>query len=58
MIGSGAYGLVCGFVDTNTNKKVAIKKNFNVFDDVNDGRRIYREMILLDLLNHDNIIKL
>ena len=46
-IGSGAYGVVVSAVDTNTNKKYAIKKVLNAFEDLIDAKRILREIKLL-----------
>ena len=58
MMGGGAYGVVCSAMDTKRNKKVAIKKIGNAFEDLIDAKRIYREIKLLKFIKHPNIIKL
>jgi len=57
-IGSGAYGVVCAAWDRRYNKKVAIKKCTNAFDDTVDAKRILREIKLLAHFRHDNIVSL
>ena len=57
-IGFGAYGLVCSAKDTVKNEYVAIKKIPKIFDDLVDGKRVLREMKLLRMLRHPNIVKL
>jgi serine/threonine protein kinase len=57
-VGSGAYGIVASCQDTELNRKVAIKKIPNAFEDLVDAKRIYREIMLLKFLDHDNIIRL
>lgn len=49
-LGRGAYGMVCGAVDETTNERVAIKCISRVFEELVDGRRIWREMVVLRLL--------
>ena len=46
-VGTGAYGVVCSALDRQTNRKVAIKKITNAFDDLVDAKRILREVKLL-----------
>lgn len=55
-IGAGAYGVVASALNKQTNKKVAIKKVINAFEDVIDAKRILREIKLLRFLSHENII--
>lgn len=55
-IGYGAYGVVCSALDKKTNKKVAIKKVHNAFQDLIDAKRIVREIKLLQFFDHDDII--
>ena len=57
-IGIGSYSIVCSCDDKKESRNVAIKKISNAFDDINDARRIFREMKLLRYFNHDNIIPL
>ena len=58
VLGVGAYGVVIEALDTRTNKKVAIKKNKNIFADLEDSKRLYREMRLLQHFEHQNVINL
>ena len=55
-IGIGSYSIVCSCYDKKENRNVAIKKITNAFDNLQDARRIYREMKMLRFFNHDNII--
>jgi serine/threonine protein kinase len=55
-IGYGAYGLVCSAKDTEKSRNVAIKKIPKIFDDLVDGKRILREIKLLQYLNHENVL--
>ena len=57
-LGQGAYGVVCSCLDKDTNKKVAIKKIPNAFEDLIDAKRIVREIKLLHFFKHKNIIAL
>ena len=57
-LGQGAYGVVCACLDTSNNKKVAIKKIPNAFEDLVDAKRIVREIKLLRFFNHINIVNL
>jgi len=54
-LGRGAYGVVCSAIDKARDKKVAIKKIVNAFDDLVDGKRILREVKLLRHFNHENV---
>jgi len=58
LIGSGSYGFVAEFLDTQTNQVVAIKKVHRVFDDLVDCKRILREIALLNRLSHKHIVKI
>lgn len=55
-IGKGAYGVVCSALDRETNKKVAIKKITNAFENIIDAKRTLRELVLLRCLKHDNVV--
>lgn len=57
-IGKGAYGIVCSARNAETNEKIAIKKIINAFENQTDARRTLREIKLLRLFAHDNIIAL
>lgn len=57
--GKGAYGVVFKAVDKKTHEVVALKKNFDAFQNSTDAQRTYREIMLLQELNgHENIIRL
>lgn len=58
LIGKGSYGVVAAAVDTHTGERVAIKKINNVFENVSDAARILREIKLLRLLRHPNIVQI
>ncbi|XP_073251241.1 stress-activated protein kinase JNK-like isoform X3 [Porites lutea] len=58
IIGSGAQGMVCSALDTVTNEKVAIKKLCRPFQNVTHAKRAFRELVLLKMVNHKNIIGL
>lgn len=53
-IGYGAYGLVCSA--TEGKEKRAIKKCHKVFRDVGDAKRVLREIKLLKMLKHENLL--
>lgn len=55
-VGKGAYGVVCSAREVETNRKVAIKKIVNVFENVVDAKRTLREIKLLRHLRHENVI--
>ncbi|KAG5496745.1 hypothetical protein JIQ42_03578 [Leishmania sp. Namibia] len=61
VIGHGAYGVVCAALDDRTFQEVAIKRVSRVFEDLIDGRRIWREILLLRILKEcgcRNILRL
>lgn len=57
-MGGGAYGIVAKALDTRTDTQVAIKKIKGVFHNLEDAKRILREMKLMTELHHPNIVKL
>eukprot|EP00898_Chlorokybus_atmophyticus_P004953 jgi/Chlat1/5459/Chrsp36S05421 len=57
VIGKGSYGVVCSAIDNQTGEKVAIKKINDVFEHVSDAMRILREIKLLRLLRHPDIVE-
>ncbi|KAJ7960678.1 Mitogen-activated protein kinase [Quillaja saponaria] len=58
VIGKGSYGVVCSAIDTHTNEKVAIKKIHDIFEHISDAARILREIKLLRLLRHPDIVEI
>ncbi|AQK97124.1 mitogen-activated protein kinase 8-like isoform X2 [Zea mays] len=58
VIGKGSYGVVCSAVDQHTGDKVAIKKIHNIFEHLSDAARILREIKLLRLLRHPDIVEI
>ncbi|CAL5215330.1 unnamed protein product [Lathyrus oleraceus] len=58
IIGKGSYGVVCSAIDIHTGEKVAIKKIHDVFEHVSDATRILREIKLLRLLRHPDIVEI
>uniref|UniRef100_K3Z2P2 Protein kinase domain-containing protein n=1 Tax=Setaria italica TaxID=4555 RepID=K3Z2P2_SETIT len=58
VIGKGSYGLVCSANDKHTGEKVAIKKIHNIFEHISDAARILREIKLLRLLRHPDIVEI
>lgn len=58
VIGKGSYGIVGSAIDTHTGEKVAIKKINDVFEHVSDATRILREIKLLRLLKHPDIVQI
>ncbi|KAE9597495.1 hypothetical protein Lal_00029973 [Lupinus albus] len=58
VVGKGSYGVVGSAVDTHTGEKVAIKKINDVFEHVSDATRILREIKLLRLLRHPDIVEI
>ncbi|KAF0693978.1 Aste57867_15106 [Aphanomyces stellatus] len=58
VLGKGSYGQVAEAYDTLKNKRVAIKKINNVFDQEVDCKRLYREIYILRHLRHPEVITL
>ncbi|XP_019057146.1 PREDICTED: mitogen-activated protein kinase 17-like [Tarenaya hassleriana] len=58
VVGKGSYGVVASAVCPQTRRKVAIKKMTNVFDHVSDAIRILREIKLLRLLRHPDVVQI
>ena len=56
VVGQGAYGIVCAAKDERTGAKVAIKKIGRAFEHSTYTRRTLREIRLLRLLKHENLI--
>ncbi|CAN0871605.1 Mitogen-activated protein kinase 17 [Linum grandiflorum] len=58
VVGKGSYGIVASAIDTHTGDRVAIKKMNNIFEHVSDATRILREIKLLRLLRHPDIVEI
>ncbi|CAH9118441.1 unnamed protein product [Cuscuta epithymum] len=58
VVGKGSYGVVAAAIDTHTGEKVAIKKISDVFEHVSEATRIMREIKLLRLLRHPDIVEI
>ncbi|KAG6489004.1 mitogen-activated protein kinase 10-like [Zingiber officinale] len=58
VIGKGSYGVVCSAIDIHTGEKVAIKKIHDIFEHISDAVRILREIKLLRLLRHPDIVEI
>ncbi|GMP76930.1 hypothetical protein CsSME_00033394 [Camellia sinensis var. sinensis] len=58
VIGKGSYGVVCSAYDSHLGEKVAIKKINDIFEHVSDATRILREIKLLRLLRHPDIVEI
>ncbi|KAK3442618.1 hypothetical protein EUGRSUZ_B02905 [Eucalyptus grandis] len=58
VIGKGSYGIVASAIDTHSGERVAIKKINNVLEHVSDAIRILREIKLLRLLKHPDIVEI
>ena len=57
-LGAGAYGVVCAAEDLQTLETVAIKKCKKIFQSRTLAKRTLRELRLLRLLRHDNVIQI
>ncbi|CAL6056921.1 Mitogen-activated_protein kinase [Hexamita inflata] len=57
-VGKGAYGVVWKAINRKTNEIVALKKIFSAFQNDTDAQRTFREIMFLQELNHENVIRL
>ncbi|CAG9318191.1 unnamed protein product [Blepharisma stoltei] len=57
-VGSGAYGVVVSARDTVSGELVAIKKIEKAFEHSTFTKRTLRELIILRLLEHENVIRI
>lgn len=55
-LGQGSYGMVVQALDKDTGEKVAIKKCSSLFKYPEDGKRILREIKIMQIMNHRNIL--
>eukprot|EP00999_Lentomonas_sp_LEN2_P002121 NODE_334_length_1615_cov_121.293011_g302_i0.p1 GENE.NODE_334_length_1615_cov_121.293011_g302_i0~~NODE_334_length_1615_cov_121.293011_g302_i0.p1 ORF type:complete len:415 (-),score=89.35 NODE_334_length_1615_cov_121.293011_g302_i0:254-1498(-) len=57
-LGSGSYGMVVSARDSETDEKVAIKRCANVFKHTEDGKRVLREIKMMSMLEHRNVLQI
>lgn len=57
-LGKGAYGIVWRCKDRKTQEILALKKIFDAFQDASDSQKTYREIMLLQLIDHENVVKI
>ena len=57
-LGAGAYGIVCASHDVNENNMYAIKKMKKIFLSRTLAKRTLRELRLLRILKHENVVTL
>lgn len=54
-LGSGGYGVVCSAQDLVSGQSVAMKRVQNVFTKAIEGKRLLRELKLLQFCKHENV---
>ncbi|KAI6177534.1 Mitogen-activated protein kinase [Aphelenchoides bicaudatus] len=57
-IGYGAFGVVWSVTDPRSQKRVALKKMPNVFQNLASCKRVFREIQMLASFRHDNVLGL
>nr|CDS28241.1 serine:threonine protein kinase NLK [Hymenolepis microstoma] len=57
-LGYGAFGVVWSVIDPRDGRKVALKRIPRVFHNPITAKRVYREVKMLSMLRHDNIVTL
>ncbi|CAK87643.1 unnamed protein product (macronuclear) [Paramecium tetraurelia] len=57
-MGKGAYGVVWKAIDRKTKQIVALKKVFDAFHNATDAQRTFREVMFLQEMAHDNVIRM
>ena len=57
-LGKGAYGIVWKATDKKTGSMVALKKIFDAFQNATDAQRTFREVVFLEQMDHENIVRL
>ena len=58
LLGCGSFGAVCKALDTRTGRIVALKRVPDALQTVDAARRVLREVVVLNRLDHPNIIKI
>ncbi|ESL06647.1 mitogen-activated protein kinase 3 [Trypanosoma rangeli SC58] len=56
ILGTGAYGIACCCLNEETKEKVSIKKCRDVFRDLEDGKRVLREIAMMRFFQHENLL--
>nr|CCC92130.1 putative mitogen-activated protein kinase 3 [Trypanosoma congolense IL3000] len=56
VLGMGAYGIACSCLNEDTREKVSIKKCRDVFRDLDDGKRVLREVAMMRFFQHENLL--
>jgi len=56
-LGKGAYGFVCLFKDAKTDNEIAVKKVM-IQEEMTEARRVFREIKILQNMNHPNVLKI
>ena len=56
--GGQAYGIVWKVIDKKTRQVVALKKCFDAFHNATDAQRTFREIMFLQRMDHENVVKL
>src|SRR3990167_3966084 len=57
-LGKGAYGVVWKAVEKKTRVNVALKKVFDAFSNDTDAQRTFREIMILQQLDHPHMVRL
>ncbi|CAJ0578721.1 unnamed protein product, partial [Mesorhabditis spiculigera] len=57
-IGYGAFGVVWAVTDPRTNRRLALKKMPNVFQNLASCKRVFREIKMLSTFKHDNVLSM
>ncbi|CDS42491.1 serine:threonine protein kinase NLK [Echinococcus multilocularis] len=57
-LGYGAFGVVWSVIDPRDGRRVALKRIPRVFHNPITAKRVYRELKMLSVLHHDNIVSL
>jgi mitogen-activated protein kinase 1/3 len=57
-LGNGSFGVVYQAQHIPTGQMVALKKIVNIFDSMTNAKRLLREVKLLRMLNHSNVVSL
>lgn len=58
VLGCGSFGAVCKALDTDANRVVALKRVPDALTSLDTAKRVLREVVVLNRLDHPNIIKI